>query len=206
VCLLNPDTIIRRGAFSRLVQFMETHPQAGFAGPKVLNKDGTFQLSAKRSIPTPFDAISRALWLSKLLPNSRRFARYNVTYLDPDVTQQVDACTGCCMLARREMLDQIGMLDEGYFIYCEDVDWFVRAKGAGWEVWYVADAVIEHHHAYSAAFRKRRAVVDFHQSMIRFYRKHYAKQYPPLLNILISSAVWSRMQLITGYKAIRGWR
>src|SRR5438128_941045 len=96
VCLLNPDTIIHRGAFPRLVEFMEEHPRAGFAGPKVLNKDGSFQLSAKRSIPTPFDAVSRALWLSKIMPRSRRFARYNVTYLDPDVTQQVDACTGCC--------------------------------------------------------------------------------------------------------------
>lgn len=206
VCLLNPDTIIHRGTFARLVDFMESHPRAGFAGPKVLNKDGSFQLSAKRSIPTPFDAMSRALCISKLLPNSKRFARYNMTYLDPDVTQQVDACTGCCMLARREMLDQIGTLDEGYFIYCEDVDWFVRAKTANWDVWYVAEAVIEHHHAYSASFRKRQAVVDFHKSMIRFYRKHYATRYPAMLNGMIYMSVWARMHLMTGYKALRGWR
>lgn len=132
VCLLNPDTIIRRGAFQTLIDFLREHPRAGFAGPKVLNRDGSFQLSAKRSIPSPFDAFSRAVGLSKMFPHSRRLARYNVTYLDPDETQPVDACTGCCMVARRTMLDEIGLLDEGYFIYCEDVDWFIRARQAGW--------------------------------------------------------------------------
>ena len=149
VCLLNPDTIIHPGAFTTLVEFLDRHPQAGCAGPKVLNRDGTFQLSAKRSIPSPFDAISRALGLSRLFPRSERFARYNVTYYDPNETRAVDACTGCCMVMRRSALEEVGGLDEGYFIYCEDVDWFLRAKRAGWEVWYVAEAVIEHHHAYS---------------------------------------------------------
>jgi GT2 family glycosyltransferase len=206
VCLLNPDTIMHRGAFQTLVDFMRHHPRCGFAGPKVLNRDGSFQLSAKRSIPSPFDAISRAVGLSKLFPHSHRLARYNVTYLDPDETQPVDACTGCCMLARRAMLDEIGLLDEGYFIYCEDVDWFIRAKQAGWEVWYVAGAVIEHHHAYSTAFRKKAAVVDFHNSMTRLYRKHYAAHYPVLFNTFIYSAVWARMHLMVGYKSLRGWQ
>ena len=139
-----------------------------------------------------------------LVETLRTFARYNVTYLDPDVTQQVDACTGCCMLLRRAALDQVGEFDEGYFIYCEDVDWFVRAARAGWEVWYVADAVIEHHHAYSARFRKRRAVEDFHHSMIRFHRKHRAAGYPRLVNLLIETGVLARMKLMIVYKSIRG--
>jgi GT2 family glycosyltransferase len=205
VCLLNPDTIIHAGAFPRLVEFMEQHPRAGFAGPKVLNKDGSFQLSAKRSIPTPFDAICRAVGLSRVFPRSRRFARYNVTYLDPDETRLVDACTGCCMLARRAMLDDIGLLDESFFIYCEDVDWFLRAKKAGWEVWYVAAAIIVHHHAYSAAFRKRRAVIDFHRSMKRFYQKHYAARYPAPFNAFIYMGIWARLRMMCAYKALRGW-
>jgi len=205
VCLLNPDTIIHRGAFPKLVAFMDDHPRAACCGPKVLNKDGSFQLSAKRSIPSPFDAISRALWLSKLFPNSKRFARYNVTYFDPDTTQRVDASTGCCMLMRRETLDEIGVIDEGYFIYCEDVDWFLRAKQREWEVWYVASALIEHHHAYSERFRKGRAVADFHNSMIRFYRKHYASDYPRLFNGMIYTAVIARKHVMTAYKSLRGW-
>lgn len=205
VCLLNPDTLIRRGTFRTLLAFMRAHPRAACCGPKVLNRDGTFQLSAKRSIPSPFDAISRALLLSRLFPRSPRFARYNVTYLDPDATRQVDASTGCCMLVRRAALEQVGPFDEEYFIYCEDVDWFLRAQQAGWEVWYVAEAVIEHHHAYSARFRKRKAVEDFHHSMIRFYRKHYAARYPAAFNALILAAVRVRMLMMIGYRAVRGW-
>lgn len=206
ICLLNPDTIVHRGAFATLIGFHETHLRAGCIGPKVLNQDGSFQLSAKRSIPSPFDAMSRALFLSRLFPRSRRFARYNVTYLDPDVTQQVDASTGCCMLFRRRALDEVGLLDDGYFIYCEDVDWFLRAKTAGWEVWYVAEAVIEHHHAYSTRFRKSRSVRDFHDSMIRFYRKHYAAHYPAPFNLFIQAAVRARMHAMIAYKTLRGWR
>lgn len=204
VCALNPDTIIHAGAFPTLIRFMEEHPRAGFVGPKVLNRDGTFQLSAKRMVPTPFDAISRALLLSKLFPSSPTFARYNITHLSPDETRQVDASTGCCMLARSEMLTEIGLLDEGYFIYCEDVDWFVRAKNAGWEVWYVADAVIEHHHAHTAAFRRKQAVIDFHQSMLRFYRKHYAEKYPAFFNGFIYAGVKARMYLMIGKKTLLG--
>ena len=206
VCLLNPDTVVHRGTFATLVSFLESHPKAACVGPKVLNKDGSFQLSAKRSIPSPFDAISRALFLSRLFPNSRRFARYNMTYLDPGVTQQVDASTGCCMLFPRKALDAVGLLDDGYFIYCEDVDWFIRAKSAGWEVWYVAEAVIEHHHAYSTEFRKRRSVENFHDSMIRLYRKHYAARYPAPFNAFIYTAVRARMHAMIAYKTLRGWR
>jgi GT2 family glycosyltransferase len=205
ICLLNPDTIIHSGAFGKLVAFLDEHPRVGFVGPKVLNKDGSFQLSAMRSIPTPFDAISRALLLNKLFPNSERFARYNPTYLDRDKTQPIDASTGCCMMVRREVIDQIGTLDEGYFIYCEDVDWYVRAKKAGWEVWYVADAVIEHHHAYSERFRKYRAVKDFHDSMIRFHRKHHASEYPGFFNVGIYAAVRVRMIMLMALKTLKGW-
>lgn len=205
LCLLNPDTIVCPGALAALVDFLDAHPRAGFVGPKVLNPDGSFQRSAKRSIPTPLDAISRALLLSRLFPKSPRFARYETTYLDENETQQVEACTGCCMMVRRQMMDEIGPLDEGYFLYCEDVDWFVRAKWAGWEVWYHPAAVIEHHHAYTQSFRRSRTVRDFHDSMIRFHRKFHAHSYPPVVNALIYAAVRTRMYLIMGQRMITGW-
>ena len=206
VCLLNPDTIVRRGCFRALLEFLGANPRAGFAGPKVLNPDGSLQLSCRRSIPSPFDAVARALLLSKLFPRSPRLARYNVCWLDPGVTQQVDASTGCCMVARRAMLEQIGVLDERFFIYCEDVDWFLRAKNAGWETWYVASAVLEHHHAYSAGFRRHRAVADFHRSMVYFYRKHYAGSHPAALNAAIYASVMARMCLIVCLKSVGEWR
>lgn len=206
ICLLNPDTIVCPGTFSTLISFLEQHPRAGIVGPKVLNRDGTFQLSAKRSIPDPFDAISRALLLSKLFPRSLRLAKYNLTYLDPNTTQRVDASTGCCLMVRRELIDEIGLLDEKFFIYCEDVDWFLRTKKAGWEVWYVASAVIEHHHAYSERFRKYAAVKNFHDSMVYFYRKHYAAEYPWIFNILIYSSVYARMLGMMGVKTLKRWK
>jgi GT2 family glycosyltransferase len=206
ICLLNPDTIIHRGAFKTLMDFIESHPRVGFVGPKVLNRNGSFHLSARRSIPSPFDAIARALLLSKIFPHSKTFARYNITYLDSDHTQQVDASTGCCLFARRIMIDQIGLLDEGFFIYCEDVDWFLRAKNAGWETWYVAEALIEHHHAYSERFRKHRAVIDFHSSMIYFYQKHYAKKYPFFFNLFVYGMVYSRMIALICLKTAKRWK
>lgn len=206
ICLLNPDTIIHQGTFNELIHFLDERPHVGFVGPKVLNKNGTFQLSARRSIPSPFDAIARALLLSKIFPNSTLFARYNRTYTDPDVTQQVDASSGCCIVARRSMLDQIGLLDERFFIYCEDVDWFLRAKKAGWEVYYVATAVIEHDHAYSERFRRHRAVMDFHHSMIYLYRKHYAQTYPLVFNWFIYSMVYARMGFLVCVKTLKGWK
>lgn len=206
VCLLNPDTVIHRGAFPELLRFMKEHPRAGCVGPKVLNSDGSFQLSAKRSIPSPLDAVSRALLLSKVFPKSERFARYNMTYLDPDTTHRVDASTGCCMFIRRAALEEVGLIDEGYFLYCEDVDWFLRAKKAGWEVWYVPSAVIVHHHAYSERFRRRQSVEDFHRSMLRFHDKHHAQDLPAPVNAVIRAGVKARMHGMIAYKSLRGWR
>ena len=206
ICLINPDTIVHRGTFKNLIEFMDAHPQVGFTGPKVMNNDGTIQLSARRSIPSPFDAISRALWLSKLFPKSKTFARYNLTYNDPNKTQQVDASTGCCMVARRGMIDNIGLLDENFFLYCEDVDWFLRAKNAGWQTYYVATALIDHHHSYSEQFRKYRSIADFHHSMIYFHKKHYAEKYLPVFNWLIYSMVYTRMLAIMILKTFKGWK
>jgi hypothetical protein len=205
VCVLNPDTRVSSDAFVTLVSFMDSHPSAACCGPKVLNSDGSFQLSAKRSIPTPFDAISRALLLSRLFPRSHALARYELTYLDPDRTQPVDASTGCCMMLRRHALESVGLFDDGYFLYCEDVDWFLRAKHAGWHVWYVGSAVIEHDHAYSRRFRKRRAVEDFHDSMIRFHRKHFAHRYPQICNLIIYGAVRARMYALLLLYSLRGY-
>jgi len=206
ICLLNPDIIVHKGTFKNLIEFMDAHPQVGFAGPKVMNSDGTIQLSARRSIPSPFDAISRALLLSKLFPKSKTFAKYNLTYSDPNMNQQVDASTGCCIFGRRSMIDSIGLLDEKFFLYCEDVDWFLRAKNAGWQTYYVATASIDHLHSYSEQFRKYRSVADFHHSMIYFYKKHYAEKYLPVFNWFIYSMVYTRMLAIMIIKTFKGWK
>lgn len=205
VCLLNPDTRVRPGCFRALLDYLDAHPEVACAGPRIFNTDGSPQLSAKRRMPDPWDAISRALLLSKIFPESRRLARYDASYHDPSRTHFVDASASCCMMLRRAALERVGLFDEGYFLYCDDVDWFLRAKALGWEIAYVAEASIVHHHAYSVRFRKSRSVQDFHRSMIRFYRKHYAARYPRLLNAGMYAAVYARMYMVILKKAIRGW-
>lgn len=206
VCLLNPDTLVHPGAFQALVDFLDAHPTAGFVGPKVLGADGHFQRSARRMLPTPFDAMSRALGLSRLFPTSRRLARLHSPWLGEDTTQRVEATTGACMVARREMVEAIGPLDERFFLYCEDVDWFLRARAAGWEVWYHPAAVIEHHEKYSERVRRYRSVADAHVSMIRFHRKHYAADYPAAVNGALYVGVVARMSLQMGMRAAQRWR
>ncbi len=206
LCLLNPDTLIRPGAFASLVSLLEARPEVGFVGPKVLGPDGEFQRSARRMIPTPFDAMCRALLISHLFPGSRRLARLHSPWRGVDTTQRVEASTGCCIVARRSMVEQIGPLDERFFLYCEDVDWFLRARDAGWEVWYHPEAVIEHQDKYSERFRRYRAVADAHISMIRFHRKHYAATCPSVVNAGLYAGVLARMSLHMGLRAAARWR
>jgi len=202
ICLLNPDTVVRPGAFAALLECMERHPQAGLVGPRVLELDGSLQPSCMRVIPDPVDAVAYALQLDRVFPRSRTLARARTSYASPLHTQRVEASTGCCMLARRAMLNQIGLLDERFFLYCEDVDLFVRARQAGWEAWYVAPAVIEHHHAYSDAFRPLRNVFQMHRSMILFHRKHRAASYPSAVNALLYAGVAARMLLRMAGRAV----
>ena len=206
VCLLNPDTVVRPDALAALVAFLDAHPAAGFVGPRVLNADGTDQRSAMRMIPTPADAAARALMLSRVFPRSRRFARFHAAGLDPALPHRVEACTGCCMVARRAMLDAIGLLDERFFLYCEDVDWFLRARSAGWSVHYLPAAVIEHQNAYSRRRRRFRAVFDAHWSMILFHEKHSAGAYPAPVNAALYGGVLARMGLLMAHGAVTGWR
>lgn len=206
VCLLNPDTVVRPEALAALVGFLDTHPKAGFVGPRVLNSDGTDQRSAMRMIPTPADAASRALMLSRLFPHSVRFARFHAAGLDPEAPHQVEACTGCCLMARRAMIDRIGLLDERFFLYCEDVDWFLRARDAGFTVHYLPGAIIEHLNAYSRRIRRFRTVFDAHWSMILFHEKHFARRYPGPLNFALYGGVLARMGLLMVHGAATGWR
>jgi GT2 family glycosyltransferase len=206
VCLLNPDTTVRPDALAALVAFLDANPGVGFAGPRVLNPDGTDQRSAMRMIPSPADAAARALMLSRLFPKSRRLARFHAAGLDPAQPHRVEACTGCCMVARRAMLEGIGPLDERFFLYCEDVDWFLRARAAGWSVHYRPEAVIEHRNAYSRRRRRFRAVFDAHWSMILFHEKHFARGYPAPVNAALYGGVLARMGLLMAHGAVTGWR
>lgn len=191
---LNPDTIVKPGALDELVEFMENHGEAGICGPKVLNRDGTLQLQCRRGEPRPLAVLSYFLGLSKVFPNSRIFGGYLLNYLDEDVVQDVPGVSGSCMLIRREVIDQIGYLDESFFAYQEDTDYCLRARQAGWKIYYVPESVIIHYGGQGGTrVEPYRSIVAWHKSYWYLYKKHYAREYFFLLNWLYYAAMFAKM-------------
>jgi len=145
VLLINPDTIVQEDTLTTMIEFFSENPEAGAAGCKILNADGSLQLACRRSFPTPFVAFSKIIGLSRLFPRSRWFGKYNLTYLDPDGIASVDAVSGSFIFFRREILDSVGYFDESFFMYGEDLDWCYRIKKAGWQIYYVPKTQIIHY-------------------------------------------------------------
>lgn len=186
--LLNADTVLPSTALAEMVSFMDAHPQVGAAGPKLVMADGSLDLACRRSFPTPGVSFYRMVGLSKLFPHSPRFGRYNVTYLDPDETAEVDAVVGAFMIVRGEAIQRVGLLDESFFMYGEDLDWCYRLKQAGWKVVYYPGVTVLHYKRESSK-HSRRAQHEFNRAMEIFYRKHYAADTPLWLHWLILSGI-----------------
>lgn len=190
--LLNPDTLLPPQALAEMLAFMEERPEVGMAGPKLVREDGSLDLACRRSFPSPAVSFYRMIGLSKRLPHSRRFGRYNLTYLDPDQEAEVDSVVGAFMMVRRQAVEQVGLLDEAFFLYGEDLDWAMRIKKTGWKVVYNPRVVVLHRKASSSNRDIRRATAEFYRSMLIFYRKHYAPQTIPPVNWLILGAIYAR--------------
>lgn len=198
VLFLNPDTLILENAIEKTVKFLDENPQTGIAGCRVLNEDGTLQLACRRSIPVPRVAFFRLTGLSRLFPNSKTMAKYNLTYLDPDKPNEVDAVSGAFLMTRREVINKIGPLDESFFMYGEDLDFCVRTKKAGWIVMYFPDAKIVHHKGECSRTNSRKATFEFYRAMYLFHKKHFAQDYWPTTNLIIYMGIFLR--------AITSWR
>jgi N-acetylglucosaminyl-diphospho-decaprenol L-rhamnosyltransferase len=195
--LLNPDTVLLPTALSEMIAFMDEHPQAGAAGPKLVLQDGRLDLACRRAFPTPEVSFYRMVGLSKLFPRSRRFGRYNLTYADPDELIEVDSVVGAFMIVRREAIAQAGLLDETYFMYGEDLDWAYQMKANGWKILY-NPAVTVTHVKRAASRSSLKARVEFYRAMDVFYRKYYAAQTPFWLHWLVVVGVnipWRLYQL-----------
>ena len=142
-CLLNSDTIILRDSFQPLVEFMDSHPDAGAAGCKLLNRDGSLQRSCS-CFPSIWTELFDMLYLSKLFPRNRVFGSYSMSYWDFNETREVDFVGGSCMIVRREAIEDVGLLDETYFMYTEEADWCYRMWDSGWKVYYYPGSEIIH--------------------------------------------------------------
>ena len=186
--LLNPDTIVAETVFAHMVAFMDSHPQSGVSGPRVRRPDGSLDLACRRSFPTPEVSFYRQVGLSRLFPNSRRLNAYNLEFLAEDAVHQVDSVVGAYMQIRREAIVQVGLLDEAFFMYGEDLDWAKRIKDAGWQVWYNGQVEITHVKEASSS-QSAKSRIDFTEAQWIFYRKHYQAQTGWLLNKVITLGI-----------------
>jgi GT2 family glycosyltransferase len=189
VLLLNPDTIVPPGALDALVGFMQANSAVGACGPKLLLGDGSLDLACRRAFPTPEIAFYRMTGLSRLFPHSPRFGRYNMSHLDPDVQTEVDSVVGACMLVRGAVVREVGLLDEAYFMYGEDLDWAFRIKQYGWKIAYVPSVTVHHYKRASSRQRPFPSIRAFYAAMRVFHRKHYAATTPAPLNALIELGI-----------------
>jgi len=183
--LLNPDTLIYPQAFDRLIAFMQEHPQVGICGPKVLNTDGSLQAPCRRGESRPWAVISYFLGLHLLFPDSKLFGGYLLNYMDEDVTHEVAGVAGSCMLIRRQVVDQIGYLDERFFAYQEDADYCFQARRVGWQVYYLPTAQVTHYGGEGGSrVQPYRSIYAWHRSYWLYYRKNLASDYFFLFNWL----------------------
>lgn len=172
---LNSDTIVHPGALRRVLDFAYAHPDYGIIGPKLLNPDGTLQMSCRR-FPNPVAALFRNTPIGKLFPNNRFVRTYLMEDWDHSKQCEVDWVSGAAFLVRKEVIDKVGVFDEAYFMFCEDVDWCWRTWKAGFKVVYYPDAVITHAIGRSTDKAPNRMIGRFHRSMFRFYVKNMLPQ------------------------------
>ncbi len=175
LCLINPDTLVQEDTFKVCLDYLNTHSDVGMVGCKILNPDGTLQLSCRRSFPTPWVAFTKVTGLSHLFPRSKFFSKYNLTYLDPDKEAEVDAVSGSFMMAKRKVIEEVGFLDEIFFLYGEDLDWCYRIKQKGWKIIYLPQTQIIHYKGQSAREAPFDVLKVFYQAMYLFIKKHFKK-------------------------------
>jgi GT2 family glycosyltransferase len=199
--LLNSDAICHPGSLDTLLDWADAHPEAGIMGPKVLNTDGSIQFSCRR-FPTFAAGLFRNVYLGRLFPNNKPAADYLMQDFDHNSIREVDWVSGCVLLIRRACMEKIGLLDaETFFMYCEDMDWCLRAHNADWGVIYVPDAVFTHAIGKSSNHAAERMIVAHHRSMWRFYKKHQAffdQQIPLALRPLVPVGIGLRVAVRIG--------
>ena len=190
VLLLNPDTLVEEDTFQKIVYFMDTHPDAGALGVKMLDGSGNFLPESKRGLPTPRVAFFKIFGLSRLFPKSKIFGQYHLGYLSRDKIHKVDVLAGAFMLIRNSVLQKVGGLDEDYFMYGEDIDLSYRIKKAGYNNYYFPGARIIHYKGESTKKGSINYVLIFYKAMLIFARKHFSQKLLGLYKVLIYTAVY----------------
>ena len=195
ILLLNPDTVVEADTFSKIISFMDETEDAGGLGVKMVNGRGDFLPESKRGLPVPSVAFYKIFGLAKLFKKSQRFGKYHLTYLDANEIHSVEVLSGAFMLLRKSVLDKIGLLDEDYFMYGEDIDLSYRITQSGYKNYYFPQTRIIHYKGESTRKSSINYVFVFYRAMQIFAKKHFSKKNATLFNLLINTAIWFRASL-----------
>ena len=195
VLLLNPDTVVEENTFSKILGFMDSHPDAGGLGVKMIDGKGNFLPESKRALPTPKVAFNKVFGLSALFPKSKMFGKYHLGYLDKSKINEVEVLSGAFMLLRKEALKKSGLLDETFFMYGEDIDLSYRILKAGYKNYYFPDTTIIHYKGESTKKSSINYVIVFYKAMIIFAKKHFTAKNANTFALLINLAIYFRASL-----------
>jgi GT2 family glycosyltransferase len=192
ILLLNPDTVVEENTFAKGIAFMEQHPDAGGLGVKMIDGKGNFLPESKRGLPTPWVAFCKMFGLSKLFPKSKKFGKYHLSYLNENETHEVEVLAGAFMLLRKETLEKVGLLDETFFMYGEDIDLSYRITLGGYKNYYYPETTIIHYKGESTKKGSLNYVKVFYKAMIVFARKHFSGGKAGAFTFLLHLAIWFR--------------
>ncbi len=203
VLLLNPDARLAPGALEHMLAALLEDPRRGAVSPRILRPDGRLDPACRRTFPNPEVALYRLLGLSRLWPRSARIGAYNLTNVPEDRAMAVDSGSGACLLVGRQVWDRVGGLDEGYFMYGEDLELCWRIAELGLQVWYEPRARVLHLKGRSSEQAALAMLVHFHRSMWRFYCLHYRRGGQRWLAPLVGAGIAARLLLLLALNALR---
>lgn len=195
VLLLNPDTVVQEDTFARCIAYLDAHPQAGALGCKMIDGSGTFLPESKRGFPSPWVAFYKSFGLSKLFPKSKRFNHYHLGYLPEDETHSIEILAGAFMFMRKSALDEVGLLDETFFMYGEDIDLSYRILKGGYDVVYFPETRIIHYKGESTKKGSLNYVKVFYKAMIIFAEKHFKGQQASFFIFMMNLAIYLRASI-----------
>ncbi|MCC6599927.1 MAG: glycosyltransferase, partial [Crocinitomicaceae bacterium] len=192
ILLLNPDTVIEEDTLTKVVSFMDNHPDSGGLGVKMVDGKGNFLPESKRGLPTPETAFYKISGISRLFPRSKRFNHYYLGHLSNDNVHEIEVLSGAFMLMRKSALDKVGLLDEAFFMYGEDIDLSWRIVQGGYKNYYFPETSIIHYKGESTKKGSLNYVFVFYNAMVIFARKHFSEKNATLFSLFINIAIWLR--------------
>ncbi len=198
--ILNPDVIFHNNIIKILSDYLDGNLDVGMVGPKVLNTDGSFQQPCFRGKPYPKDTLFHLIGLAKAFPKNEFFNGYALWHLDRDKINTCWALSGCCMMVKKSLFEQIGGMDEQFFMYQEETDWGIRTKDIGKEIVYNPNAIVTHYQGVTTKKIKIKSIYIFTQSMEKFFKKHFWKRYNFIQKTFWLTLIWGNF----GLKCFKG--